>query len=73
MMPSIDVLDALFKTVNLHFVANSHIINKVAKLWCLVVPNLVQNSSVNSRFIFINYLLNDKFFSFAKVYEANTC
>ena len=48
MMPYNDALDILFKIVNLHLVANSPIINKATKLWCLAFLNLAQNSLVNS-------------------------
>jgi len=48
MMPYTDALDALFKTAYMHLIANSPIISKAAKFWCLVVPNLVQYSLVNS-------------------------
>jgi len=48
MMSDIDALDSLFKKFNLHLVPNSPIINKVAKIWCLSISNLVQNSLVNS-------------------------
>ena len=68
-----DVLDVSFlKSVNRHLVATSPIINKVAKLWCLSVPNLVQNFLVNDQFIFVICLLHDKCFSFRGVYGANT-
>jgi len=50
----------------------SPIVNEAAKLWCLSVPNLVQNFLVNDQFIFVTYLLHDKCFSFAGVYGANT-
>ena len=52
--------------------ATSPIVNKACKLWCLSVPNLVQNFLVNYQFIFVNCLLHDKCFSFAGVYGANT-
>ena len=48
------------------------IVNKVVKLWCLLIPNLVQNFLVNDQFIFVTCLLHDKCFSFASVYGANT-
>ena len=47
MMLYTDVFDVLFKYVNMHLVAMSLIVNKTAKLWCLSVPNLVQNFLVN--------------------------
>ena len=47
MMLYIDAFDVLFKFVNMHLVVTSPIVNKVAKLWCLSVPNLVQNFLVN--------------------------
>jgi len=67
-----NALDALFQTDDLHFVANSHIINKVAKLLYFAVPHLVQNFLVNSQFIFVNCLFHDKCFCFSMVYGANT-
>jgi len=42
-----DAFEILFKYVNMHLVATSPIVNKVAKLWCLSVPNLVRNFLVN--------------------------
>ena len=42
-----DAFEVLFKFVNMHLVATSPIVNKVAKLWCLSIPNLVQNLLVN--------------------------
>jgi len=39
MMPYTNALEVLFKNFNLHLVANSPIINKVVKLWCLTVQN----------------------------------
>ena len=65
-------MDVLFKTVNLHLVVNSSIVNKVAKLWYLAVLNLVKNSAINSQFISVNFLLHDKCFIFVRVYGANT-
>jgi len=41
-----DVFEVLFKYVNMDLVAMSPIVNKSAKLWCLSVPNLVQNFAV---------------------------
>jgi len=38
-----DVFEVLFKSVNMYLVATSPIVNKAAKIWCLSVPNLVQN------------------------------
>jgi len=67
-----DAFNVLFKYVNMHLVATSLIVNKVAKLWCLSVPNLVQNFLVNDQFIFVTCPLHDKCFSFAGVYGANT-
>jgi len=71
-VPYTDAWNVLFKIVNLHLIANSPIVNKGAKLWCLAVPNIVQNSLVNSLFIFVNCLLHAKYFSFTGVYGANT-
>jgi len=68
MMSYIDIFDVFFKYVNMHLVATSPIVNKVAKLWCLSVPNLVQNFLVHDQFIFV---LRDKFFNFAGVYGVN--
>jgi len=56
----------------MHLVAMSPTVNKAAKLWCLSVPNLVQNVLVNDQFISVTYLLHDKCFSFAGVYGSNT-
>jgi len=39
--------EILLKFVNMHLVATSPIVSKVAKLWCLSVPNLVRNFLVN--------------------------
>jgi len=72
MIPYINAFDVLFKYVNMHLVATSPIINKVAKIWCLSVPNLVQNFLVNDQFISVTCLLHDKIFSFAGVYGAIT-
>ena len=72
MMSYIDAFNVLFKSVNMHLVATFPIVNKVAKLWCLSVPNLVQNFLVNNQFIFVTCLSHDKCFSFACVYGANT-
>ena len=47
MVPYTDVFEVLFKSVNMHLVDTSPIVNKSTKLWCLSVPNLVQNFSVN--------------------------
>jgi len=47
MIPYIDAFDVLLKFVNMHLVAMSLIVKKAAKLWCLSVPNLVQNFLVN--------------------------
>jgi len=46
MMSYTDAFDVLFKYVNMHLVVTSPIVNKGA-LWCLSVPNLVQNFLVN--------------------------
>jgi len=62
MMSYIDAFDVLFKSINMNLVATSPIVNKAAKLWCLSVPNLVQNFLVNDQFIFVNCLLLDKCF-----------
>ncbi|XP_068498573.1 uncharacterized protein [Phaseolus vulgaris] len=67
-----NAFDVLFKSVNMHLVATSPIVNKVAKLWCLSVPNLVQNFLVNDQFISVTCRLEDKSFSFAGVYGATT-
>jgi len=72
MMSYIDVFDVIFKSVNMHLVVMSHIVNKAAKLWCLSVFNLVKKFLVNDQFIFVTCLLHDKCFSFACVYGANT-
>jgi len=56
----------------MHLVATSLIVNKVAKLWCLSVPNPVQNFLVNDQFISVTCRLQEKSFSFAGVYGANT-
>jgi len=56
----------------MHLVATSPIVNKAAKLWCLLVPSIVHNFLVNDQFISVTYLLHDKCFSFAGVYGANT-
>jgi len=37
MMSYINAFDVLFKYVNMHWVASSPIVNKVAKLWCFSV------------------------------------
>jgi len=71
MVSYIDVFEVLFKSVNMHLVATSPIVNKVAKLWCLSVPNLVRNFFVNEKFISVTCHLHDKCFSFAGVYGAN--
>ena len=57
-----DASDVFFKSDNMHLVAMSPIINKVAKLWCLSIPNLVQYFLVNDQFIFVTCLLHDKCF-----------
>jgi len=67
-----DSFEILLKSVNMHFVATSPIVNKVAKLWYLSVPNLVRNFLVNEQFIFITCHLDDKHFIFAGVYGTNT-
>jgi len=72
MISYINAFDVLFKFVNMHLVATSPIVNKATKLWCLSVPNLIQNFLVNDQFISITCLLHDKFFSFAGVYGVNT-
>jgi len=72
MMLYIDSFDVLFKYVNMHLVTTSPIVNKASKLWCLSVPNLIQNFLVNDQIIFVTYLLHDKCFSFAGVYVATT-
>jgi len=38
MMSYTDSFNILFKFVNMHLVATSPIVNKTAKLWCLLVP-----------------------------------
>ena len=65
LMSYTDALDVIFKSINMHLVATSPIINKATKLWCLSVSNLVQNFLVNDQFIFVTCLLHDKCFSFA--------
>jgi len=72
MMAYTNAFDVLFKSVNMHLVATSPIVNKVTKIWCLSVLNLVQCFLVNDQFIFITCLMHDKSFSFAGVYGANT-
>jgi len=72
MMSYTNVFNVLFKSINMHLVTTSPIVNKVAKLWCLSVPNLVQNFLVNDQFIFVTCLLHYKCFSFVGVYGANT-
>ena len=67
-----DAFEVLFKFVNMHLVATSPIVNKIPKLWCLSVPNLVQNFSVNEQFISVTFHLHDKCFIFAGVYGVNT-
>ena len=47
MMPYPYAFGVLFKYVIMHLVAMSPIVNKVPKLWCLSIPNLVQNFLVN--------------------------
>jgi len=49
MMSYTDAFNVLFKSVNMHLVATSSIVNKDAKLWCLSVLNLVQNFLVNDQ------------------------
>ena len=71
MMSYIDALDVLFKYVNMYLVATSPIVNKDDKLWCLSVPNLVQSFLVD-QFIYANFLLHYKYFSFTGVYGATT-
>jgi len=65
MMSYTNVFDVLFKSVNMHLVDTSLIVNKGVKLWCLSVSNLVQDFLVNDQFIFVTCLLYDKCFSFA--------
>ena len=72
MMSYTNAFHVLFKSVNMHLVGTSPIVNKVAKLWCLSVPNLVQNFLVNDQFISVTCRLQDTSFSFAGVYGANT-
>ena len=60
MMLYTDSFGVLFKSVNMHLVATSPLVNKVSKPWCLLVPNLVQNFLVNDQFIFVTCLLHDK-------------
>ena len=72
MMSYTNAFDVLFKFVNMHLVATSPIVNKVAKIWCLSVPDLVQSFLVNDQFISVTCLLRDKCFSFVGVYGANT-
>jgi len=67
-----DAFEVILKSVNMHLVATSPIVNKSAKLWCLSVPNLVQNFLVNEQFISVTCHLHDKCFSFASVYGATT-
>jgi len=72
MMSYTNAFNVIFKFVNMHLVATSPIVNKVVKLWCLSVPNIVQNFLINDQFIFVTCLLHDKCFSFVGVYGANT-
>jgi len=72
MMLYSDAFNVLFKYVNMHLVATSPIVNKIDKLWCLSVPNIVTNFLVNDQFNFVTCLLHIKCFSFAGVYGANT-
>jgi len=67
-----DAFEVLFKSVNIHLLATSPIVNKADKLWCLSVPNLVRNFLVNEHFIFVTCHLHDKCFSFTGVYGATT-
>jgi len=67
-----DAFEVFFKYVNMYLVATSPIVNKVVKLLCLLVPNLVRNFLVNEQFIYVTCHLNDRCFSFASVYSANT-
>jgi len=67
-----DAFEVLFKSFNMHLVATSPIVNKVAKLWCFSVPNLVRNFLVNEQFISVTCHLHDKCFSFTGIYDANT-
>jgi len=62
MMLYTDAFNVLFKSVNMYLVATSPIVNKVAKLWCFSVPNLVQSLLVNDQFISVTCLLHDKMF-----------
>jgi len=62
-----DAFDVLFKSVNMHLMTTSLVVNKAAKLWCFSVPNLVQFF-----FISVTCLLHDNFFSFVGVYGVNT-
>ena len=71
-MSYIDVVDVLFKSINMHLVATTPIVNKAANLWYLSVFNLVQNFLVTDQFISITCLLHDKCFSFAGFYGVNT-
>jgi len=41
MMSYTDAFNVLFKSINMHLVATTSIVNKAAKLWCLSVPYLV--------------------------------
>jgi len=60
MMPYNDTFDVLSKSVNMHLVAMSPIVNQAAKLWYFSVPNLAQNLLVNDQFIYVTCLLHDK-------------
>jgi len=64
--------EVLFKFFDIHLMVTSPIVNKSSKLWCLSIPNLVQNFLVNDQFISVSCHLHDKFFSFAGVYGVNT-
>jgi len=69
--PMIPYTDA-FKSISMHLVAMSPIVNKTVKFWYLSIPNLVKNFLVNDQFISVTCLLHDKCFSFAGVYGDNT-
>jgi len=72
MMSYTNAFDVLFKSINMHLVVRSPIVNKATKLCSLSVPNLVQNFLVNDQFIYVTCVIHDKCFSFAGVYGANT-
>ena len=53
MMSYTDAFNVLFKFFNMHLVTTSPIVNKVVELWCLSIPNHVENFLVNDQFFFL--------------------